>query len=199
MRIYMDTKRARWIAGFLDKLDLTQTEFGDELGVSQSTVSRWLKGQKPDIDHWLALVALAARHEYPVPDRFGKDAVPVIGYVGAGAEIFVWDDHAQGAGFDEILAPYGTAPAIGLIVRGPSMYPRYEDGDIIVCSDIDHDPVSLIGRDCYVKLLDGRAFLKRLRQGSEPGRFTLRSHNAPDIENVQLDKAYPVEWVRPHK
>lgn len=198
MRIGMKD-RARWIAGLRDKLGMTQTEFALELGVSQPSVSRWEKDADPEVNPWLRLVDLARKHNYPVPERFGNELVPIIGYVGAGAEVIPFDDHAQGAGFDHIPAPEGTVPAIGLIVRGDSMYPKYENGDIIVCANIERDPISLIGLACYVKLADGHAYLKKLHMGTQNGLFTLRSHNAPDIENVQLDKAYPVEWVKPHK
>lgn len=49
---------------------------------------------------------------------------------------------------------------------------------------------------CVVGLADDRVMVKRLKRGSEPGRFTLQSVNAPDIENVEVVWASRVTWVR---
>jgi hypothetical protein len=132
-------------------------------------------------------------------DRF-KDRqiqqLPVIGYVGTGAVVEPVDDHLQGAGLDTIPAPPDVRDGIGLIVRGTSMMPRYNPGDIVICENIERDLTSLIGRECYIQLADGKVYVKKLRRGSEPGRFTLVSHNAEDIEDVQIVRAYPVAWVK---
>jgi len=86
---------------------------------------------------------------------------------------------------------------IALTVRGESMWPRFMDGDVVVIDKNQLAITSLIGRTCYVQLGDGRCFLKIVQKGSVPGHWTLISHNAPPIENVLIDRAYPVVWVRP--
>ena len=48
-----------------------------------------------------------------------------------------------------------------------------------------------IGRECVIKLADGRLFVKELRRG-ENGRFTLFGWNSPLIENVAVEWAAPV-------
>lgn len=199
MRIRM-LSRADFIRGLIVYLDEEQGTFGKRFDVSQSTVSRWVKKtnpQKPDIEHWEAIQRVAAEVGYRPAGSESGEAVNIIGYVGAGAAVYPIDDHAQGGGFDVVYVPGGTGPAIGLIVRGDSQYPKYEDGDILIFEDRDVDPLSLIGKDCYVQLEDGRAMVKRLHAGTKPGLFRLRSHNAPDIEDVRIERAYKVAWIHP--
>jgi hypothetical protein len=46
-----------------------------------------------------------------------------------------------------------------------------------------------------VKLTDGRTFVKVLKRATKT-TATLGSHNAPDIENVRVEWAAPVLWVK---
>jgi len=190
-------ERAKWFATFIKHLGETQGQFGAHFAVDQSTVSRWVRGAKPDIEHWDAIKRFAGEMGYPLPETESGETVNIIGYVGAGAVIFPIDDHPQGGGFDTIQAPLGTGPAIALIVRGDSQYPVYRDGDVIVLENMERDPRDLIGEMCFVKLADGQALLKELAPGRTPKVFRLKSHNAPDMEDVAVERAYPVSWVKP--
>ena len=62
-----------------------------------------------------------------------------------------------------------------------------------------HDRVmtEYIGKYCAVRTSDGGTFLKILAAGSEAGKYTLRSLNAPDMENVTVEWASPVLFVMP--
>lgn len=124
--------------------------------------------------------------------------MPVVGHVGAGAQIYPIDDHAPGAGLDEIEAPPGAAPgAVGVRVRGDSMYPVYSEGDLLFYAE-QRNPAELIGRECVVRLADGRLFIKIIRRGATPGRYSLHAHNAPPLDDVEIDWAAPVQWIRRH-
>ncbi len=114
------------------------------------------------------------------------------GYVGAGAEIIVPDD---GAAVEDVELPPGAPPnTTPVIVRGNSMYPRYFDGERIFYLDDHHSPDELVGRECIVKLHDGRMFVKILRKGSKKRLFNLESWNAPTIEDQKLEWAAPIRW-----
>lgn len=132
----------------------------------------------------------------------GKSAVneeiPVVGYVGAGAEVHPVDDHAMGDGFDTVAGGALPADAVALIVRGDSMYP-IEDGWIIVYRrDRDGVPSKCVNRLCVVKVAnDGPTLIKKVRRGSEKNTWTLESWNAPARENQLLDWAAPVEAIKP--
>jgi len=121
-------------------------------------------------------------------------AVPVVGYVGAGAEVHPIDDHAPGAGLEAVDVDFPVKPGtVAVIVRGDSMLPIFEDGDLIGYMEDSSDPRTLVGKTCVVKLTDGRTFIKRLRRGSVDGLFTLVSFNARDIEDVEI------EWARRYR
>jgi phage repressor protein C with HTH and peptisase S24 domain len=81
-------------------------------------------------------------------------------------------------------------------VRGSSMFPLYEDGTILYYSK-QLNPDSMIGKRCIVRLEDERMLVKNLRRGSERGLFTLASLNAPDIEDVAVQWAAPIDWIKP--
>lgn len=122
--------------------------------------------------------------------------INVLGYVGAGAEIFTFDDHAMGAGLEEIDAPPGSSEdAVAVIVRGDSQSPIYEDGDVLVYSR-QLPPDEMIGRRSVVGLPDGRRFVKTILPGVE-GQFTLSSANASPMLNIPVEWAAPIDWVKP--
>jgi len=126
----------------------------------------------------------------------GRPGVPIVAYVGAGAQVWPIDDHAAGGGMDEVEAPPGAGEdAVALIVRGDSMRPAYYDGDVIIYERQSATPVHALGRECVVKLADGRVFIKVVHQGSRADAFTLSSHNADPMIDVLIEWAAPIAWV----
>ena len=85
-----------------------------------------------------------------------------------------------------------------LEVVGDSMLPRYSSGDVVYISrDIDGVLDAYIGEYCAVRLTSGETYVKLLARGSRPGFFTLRSLNAADIEDVEVEWATPIIFVMP--
>lgn len=123
--------------------------------------------------------------------------IPVVGYIGAGAEVFSIDDHAKGDGLDLIEAPPGMLNGIALIVRGDSMSPVFKDGYTIFVEKTLFSLDTLIGDDCYIQLADGRCFLKTLHYGTKVGTFALLSYNAPPIHDAVVERAYPIAFIKP--
>jgi phage repressor protein C with HTH and peptisase S24 domain len=116
-----------------------------------------------------------------------------VGYIGAGAQVFPIDDHAMGAGLEEVEIPPGVPDdAVLVIVRGDSMYPRYFENEMLFYVRRNDDPRAHVGRECVVQLSDGRMLVKILRRGADDGLFNLESWNAPLIENVAAEWASPV-------
>lgn len=129
--------------------------------------------------------------------------VPVLGKIGAGGRVlFTVDPDVELNEQDSLplvpRPPLVSGRLMALEVVGSSMLPKYEDGDIIYVRR-DHDGVlpSYLNRYCAVRTSDGGTYLKILSQGSEPGRYTLRSLNAPDMENVEVEWAARVAFVMP--
>lgn len=119
--------------------------------------------------------------------------IPIVGYVGAGAELFPFDSGA----IDEIECPWTElGPAtVAVRVKGDSMVPAYFPGDIIYYEETSTDFLHLAGKECVVALADGRRFVKQLRRNSE-GKFYLYSHNAEPIFGVEIEWAARVKLIQ---
>jgi phage repressor protein C with HTH and peptisase S24 domain len=130
----------------------------------------------------------------PAPARL----VPVVGYVGAGAEVHLVDDHAKGAGLDEVPAPPSVSrDCVAVKIRGDSMEPRFFEGEILFYDKVYSTPEqlrALIRRECVITLEDGRVFVKRLLAGSRTSTWTLWSYNAEPITDARIKWAAPVDW-----
>lgn len=142
--------------------------------------------------------------EMPIDQLTGAAlVVPVLGNIGAGGQvIFVSDpdrEISNSGDYDAVpRPPMVTGRLMALRVVGASMLPKYEDGDIIYVRR-DHDGIlpSYLGRYCAIRAADDGTYLKILSPGSQAGRYTLRSLNAPDMENVEVVWASPVLFVMP--
>lgn len=128
--------------------------------------------------------------------------VPVLGKIGAGGQILYYvdfEDEQEGLDLKRVpRPPLSQGRLMALEVMGSSMLPKYEEGDIIYIRR-DHDGIlpSYLNKYCAVRTADGGTFLKILAPGSEVGRYTLRSLNAPDMENVEVVWASRVAFVMP--
>lgn len=119
--------------------------------------------------------------------------VKLAGFVGAGQEVYQFADGDA----DWVDAPPVVEDGTEAVeVRGQSMLPLYEDGTILYYSK-HMPPEAMIGKRCIVKLEDERILVKNLRRGAERGLYTLVSLNAPDIEDVALIWAAPIDWIKP--
>jgi len=122
----------------------------------------------------------------------GKKPVPLVGFVGAGSEVFAIDD---GGSLDEFDAPPGVGPdAVAVCVRGHSMYPRYSNGDVLIYDT--HTSVERAdGQECIVSLMDGRKFVKIIRAESK-NVASLESWNAPPVRSVEVEWVALILWVK---
>lgn len=141
--------------------------------------------------------------EMPVDRLTGAVAmVPVLGQIGAGGEVLFTIDPDDELHREDIPCvprpPLTVGRLMALEVVGSSMLPKYEAGEIIYVRR-DHDGImpEYLNRYCAVRTAEGGTFLKILSPGTEPDRYTLRSLNAPDMENVEVEWASPVLFVMP--
>lgn len=141
------------------------------------------------------LSKLAGALDVSVADLIAAPRVPVVGYIGAGGTVIFED---QGNDETVVRPPNVSTKLVALVVRGDSMLPKYQDGDIIYINRA-HDGVlpEYMGRDCAVRLSTGETYIKQIIFGNEEGRFTLLSLNAPPMENVEIVWATPVAFIMP--
>ncbi|WP_052726302.1 S24 family peptidase [Devosia epidermidihirudinis] len=123
----------------------------------------------------------------------GERQVRLSGYVGAGQEVYQFDD--GNAGWVE-APPDATDATHAVEVQGNSMLPLYETGTVLYYSKL-LAPENMTGKRCIVKLEDERILVKTLRRGSQAGLWTLVSLNADDIEDVAIQWAAPIDWIKP--
>ena len=125
-----------------------------------------------------------------------KARVRIVGAVSAGENWVPIDD--QGSEYAELAVGGGGEP-VGLLVRGDSMRPVYRPGDVIIGSKVLQQSFQrLLSLDCIVLTKRGERYVKFLAKGSMRHRFNLRSYNPayPDIENVEVEWAAPIVWVK---
>lgn len=174
-----------------EALDLTQEQLAEIVGCKQTDVYRIETGKVTHSKYLAPILKFLHLSENT------HAVVPLVGYIGAGAEVFAIDDHEKGDGLEMIPAPPGMLNGIALIVRGTSMTPKYDDGEVIFIEKTVYAIDSLIGENCYIQLPDGRSYLKKLQYGSRPGLYSLISYNAPPIIDVPIERAYPIAFTKP--
>lgn len=182
-------KIAEKIRAIMSAGNMTQMQLAERLEVSQSTVNRWLAGSEPEGQRRDAINDLyESLVELPPRDMDGS-TIPLMGYIGAGAEIMPDFEQVPPDGLDQIHVPFPMpAEMIAFEVRGDSMLPVYKDGHIVICYKEQKRPIeAFYGEDAAVRTHDGRRFIKTIMRGN-PG-VNLMSWNAAPIENIGL------EWV----
>ena len=133
---------------------------------------------------------------------FDRPAVSVAGHVGAGAIVELADAHAKGDGLYHIACPPQVSPhgIVGVEVRGDSMAPIYQPGDVLLYTrDALGVPSEAIGKICICEDEDGRAWVKVVRTGSQEGTFSLISVNpeSAHMHGIRLKWAAPVRLHLP--
>lgn len=126
-----------------------------------------------------------------------RPEVPIVSYVGAGAEVFPIDDHAQGQGLEPVDAPIGMENCVGAIIRGDSMHPLRDGWLIFWERDQTGVPEECVGQLCVCQVKDGPTLVKDLRKGTKKGLYRLESWNAPTREDVRLEWASRIREIRP--
>lgn len=183
---------------------LSQSALAKQVGVAQQLIGQLERGEVKSTTHIYKIAAILAVPAWSLDNEipsqtFTKRLIPVVGYVGAGAEVLAIDDHLKGGGIEEIEPPFdGLSPSIVAVkVRGDSMSPTFRDGEILLYDRQDNGDLShLIGKDCVVSLTDGRKFVKQIKR-TPAGEWYLYSVNSDSepLFGVQIEWAAKVKIV----
>lgn len=164
-----------------------------EMGISKSGYTKLERAERKLTDAYIS----QAMRVYGVTAADvlgnGEKLVKLAGFIGAGQEVYQFDE--DGAGYVE-APPNAAKHTEAVEVRGDSMLPLYEDGTVLYYSK-QLAPETVIGKRVIVRLEDERVLVKTLRRGSARGLWTLVSLNAPDIEDVAVQWAAPIDWIKP--
>lgn len=196
----IETIRAN-LRRIMAKKGVRPTTLSQRVGNSKTLVSDLLT--KVSDVQFGTLTKLAGALNVELGDLLALPRVPIVGKIGAGGSVIFLplSDEDQFEPEETVLRPPGiSGKLVALVVEGSSMLPKYRDGDIIYIQR-NHSGVleDDIGDDCAVRLVGGETFIKQLVRGSEAGRFTLRSLNAPDMENVEVEWATRVLFIMPRR
>lgn len=165
------------IKAALDRPGKSKGGLAQAMGVGNSAITALLKGERQIKAHEVPMIA-----EY-----LGLYSIPVMGFVGAGAAIDPDFEQVPPEGLRTVDLPFPLpGDMIAFEVRGDSMLPRYDEGDVIVVWKEARRPLdSYYGEEVAVRTSTGRRYLKTVTRGK--GRtVTLTSFNAKTIENVKL-------------
>lgn len=170
---------------------LTIEELAEETGLSVSYTGRLEKGERrlsvDLLDRFAKALDVSSQDLLPSNPSKVSNVVAVMGRIGAGAEISPEEEQIPPEGLYEIETPFPLPDdAIAFEVNGESMWPRYDDGDIIICYRQGIVAEEVLGWEAAVKTATGQRYLKRVLKGADSGTFDLESHNAPPIRSVQL-------------
>ena len=168
--------------------DIKAKPLSKAAGLGETAVRDILESRSAD-PRLGTLRALAASLDTSVEELIGSEAIVVSGRIGAGGSV-LYEETSD----ETVPRPAGLGGKLeALEVIGDSMLPRYSSGEIVYISR-DHDGArdEYFGEFCAVRVTSGETYIKQLARGSRPGFFTLRSLNAADIEDVEIQWATPI-------
>lgn len=198
---YVVMLKADEIRMIFERAGLNQASFADAIGVHQSTVSRWLKGQStPDpqqeaqIRTIAADGAVAAGQPHIVDQPFGRPDLPVYAAVEGGpGEMVINTDPIEWVTRPWYLKAVRDGYAV--LIVGESMAPVFEPGDYAIVNP-RLPPIG--GQDAIFtqERADGefKATIKRMVRRNAVG-WRVRQFNPPENQEPEFDLRSP-PWTK---
>ena len=190
---------------------LSQNKLGALAGVNQTTIARWENKEiAPSIDN---VEDLANALNIPLPDLLGKDLrfdngsymkpiigddnmvqIPVLGTIKAGIPIEAQQEILE---YIEIPKTWirGGKQFYGLKISGDSMFPKYQEDDIVVFEDShSYNMESAKNKDCAVMVNGDDATFKKVLLSDEgitlvpynTGAYDIKMYSKEDIINKPI-------------
>ncbi len=188
---------------------ISLSRLADKAGLTPSTVTRFVNDYRGHTISMASLDKLAIASGYPSYQDFlfqdrdknsPKKEVKLMGYIGENAILHELNEDSDWDGVEVVECPPGVdSDKIKAIrIKGNALYPLYDDGDILYYdadakSRLDS---SCINKLCLVQVKDGQTYVKTLTKGTQHFNFTLTSFNTPPIDDVQIEWAAKILWVK---
>ncbi len=168
---------------------IQQNELAEQLGMHVTSLNRIENNRSaPSLKRITQLAeALGVDVSDLMQDDITTQEVPIVGFVGAGAEITPDLEQVPPGGLNSVSLPFGMDDdMIAFEVKGDGMLPRYDDGDVIVAYRNQRRPTdTFYGSEAVVKTMNGKRYIKQVLKGAKG--INLMSWNAKPIENVSID------------
>ena len=174
-------------------MNWTQQQAADAMGYSKGG---YLKLERSERKLNLPIIEKAAEvFGVSITDVYTEE-VPLVGYVGAGAEMHFYA-FADSPNEFVPMPPGGNDSTVAVEIRGSSLGSIFDTW--LVYYDQVHTPPTpnMLGKLCVVGLADERVLVKRLRRGSAPGFYNLESNTEGLIEDVEVVWAAKVKIMSP--
>jgi transcriptional regulator with XRE-family HTH domain len=189
----MELEWADRFRALMEERGYTMKSLSLAAGLNESFVRDMLNRQRqPGVDRLTRLLAVmgVTFTEFMGGEEKGDGtrSVPLMGYVGAGAEVEPDFEQVPNEGLEQIPVPFDLpSEMIAFQVRGDSMMPQFRDGAVlIVYREQRRSLESFYGEEAAVRTSDGRRYIKTIIRGNKAGFVNLISWNAQPIENVHL-------------
>lgn len=193
----MSSQLQQLISNRLSELGINPFEAARNGGLERSYINDILIGKKTTVRfNKLGQLATALRLDPRdlnvalVAGQQASHSVPLMGFLGAGAEVEPDFEQVPPDGLDTVDLPFPIPDdMIAFKVRGTSMLPVYRPDHIIVVYREQRKPIeSFFGLEAAVRTSDGRRYIKTIERGI--GGTYLRSWN--DINPIGPVR---IEWV----
>lgn len=193
-----DSRPQNFIRHWRKYRGMTQEQLAYAVGMTPSSISQIETGRQGYTDTTLFSIAdalnttpgnLLSGPPMGIGNSHVGTEIPLMGFLGAGAEIEPEFEQVPPEGLDQVELPFDlNEDLIAFQVKGDSMLPFYKDRAIIVVHREQRKPLeSFYGEEAAVRTSTGRRFIKTIMRGQDG--VNLMSWNAPAIENVHL------EWI----
>lgn len=197
---YDADKRRAALRRVMKERGLTLNGWAVAAGLSEGGLRDFFNGKSNSLTD-KTYVKLAAAIDVS-PDVLRGDArepieLPLWGYAGAGEKVHPFDGD-DAPPIDTVEAPPGLKNGAAVIVRGESMLPRLQDGDVLFFELRESDPMRLLNEECVLRVKDGPWLVKRLTRGTRRNRYHLVSINpaVPVMEDQLVEWAAAIQWIR---
>lgn len=204
------------ILSFAETLGISKREFYTQIGVSRGTLESkssitedvmarfiarfpqvspsWLLTGKGDMI--ISQNTDMKNEELPVAHRTeSNEGIPLIP-INAMAGAFTGDQSVMEYECDRYIIPSFKGADFLIGVKGSSMYPRYNSGDIVACKRLNLQDLFFQWNKVYVLDTDQGPLIKRINPGTDKDHVTIVSDNK-DYEPFELaiDHIYNVALV----
>lgn len=198
------------IKQFREQKNITQDELAEELNTTRQAISRYENGDRgvnqsllfqmakyfnKSIDDFFPPISFDnATYMKPIIEDDNMVQIPVLGTIKAGIPIEAQQDILE---YIEIPKTWlkGGKQFYGLKISGDSMFPKYQEDDIVVFEDSrSYDIHSAMNKDCAVMINGYDATFKKVLLSEEgitlvpynTGAYDIKMYSKEDIKNKPI-------------
>lgn len=201
----MSNKFSKNLKFLREKKGISKNKLGEMVGVNQTTIGRWESEEiTPSIDNVeeVAKVLNVGLPDLIIKDlSFGNDnlveiddtvQIPVLGIIKAGIPIEAQEEILE---YVEIPKKWtlGGKRFYGLKISGDSMFPKYQEGDIVIFEQ-NEDKELYNGKDCAVMVNGYDATFKKVLLNDNgitlipynTAKYDMMIYSKQEIENLPI-------------